>query len=199
MERIIWHWTAGGHWANAVDRRHYHFVIQVDGSVVEGDKEVADNLDVHDGDYAAHTRRLNTGSIGIALAGMHGARDYPFRAGDAPITERQIDALAELTADLCRKHSIPVSRTTVLSHAEVPSALGVAQPGKWDISWLPGMAGVGDPVVIGDTLRNRVLAKMTATKPSAARKPGKAEKVAGPAVIIGIILAGIAAFFGLGG
>ena len=38
MKRIVMHWSAGTHRASALDRQHYHLVIQGDGSVVYGDK-----------------------------------------------------------------------------------------------------------------------------------------------------------------
>ena len=160
MQRVIWHWTAGSHKANATDRRHYHFIIEGDGTIVEGNHPPEANAVIrspNDGNtYAAHTRGLNTGSIGIALAAMRGATERPFSAGPSPITEAQLDALARLTARLCTQYGIPLQRDTVLTHAEVQPTLKVAQRGKWDICWVPGMSGVGDPVAVGDGLRDRV-------------------------------------------
>jgi hypothetical protein len=161
VKRIILHWTAGGHKANGVDLRHYHFVIEGDGTVVTGNQPVGANLRIEnpsDGStYAAHTRGLNTGSIGIALAGMRGAKERPFSAGPSPITHAQIDALGKLAARLAVQHRIPVTRETILTHAEVEPTLGVKQRGKWDITWLPGMpAAVIDPIRIGDMLRARI-------------------------------------------
>ena len=160
MQRIIWHWSGGSYTANASDKRHYHFIIEGDGTVVAGNHPPEANAVIHspkDGStYAAHTRGLNTGSIGIALAAMRGAQERPFNAGPSPITEAQLDALARLTARLCTQYGIPLQRDTVLTHAEVQPTLKVAQRGKWDICWVPGMSGVGDPVAVGDGLRDRV-------------------------------------------
>lgn len=64
----------------------------------------------------------------------------------------------QLVAALCCRYSIPVTRETVLSHAEVQPTLKVAQKGKWDIAWIPGMAAPGDPVAVGDELRRRIVA-----------------------------------------
>jgi hypothetical protein len=165
MRRIIWHWTAGGHKANATDRRHYHFIIEADGAVVAGNhppeankRPIAKPNDAST--YAAHTRAANTDAIGIALAGMRQAVERPFSAGPSPITNAQVGAMATLTANLCKRYAIPVSRETTLSHAEVQTTLGIAQRGKWDIRWLPGMAGAGDAVQIGDQLRARVQRQM---------------------------------------
>ncbi|UGB24863.1 peptidoglycan-binding protein [Methylorubrum sp. B1-46] len=43
MERIIVHWTAGPHKATGLDRSHYHIIIQGDGTLVRGDRSIADN------------------------------------------------------------------------------------------------------------------------------------------------------------
>lgn len=158
--RVIWHWTAGTHVVSGIDRSHYHFIISGDGTVVHGAHPPEANISTSDGSYAAHTRNCNTGSIGVAVAGMHGARERPFDPGAYPIRPAQIDALVGLTADLCRRYAIPVTPRTVMSHAEVEPTLGVAQAGKWDIAWLPGMAAPQDPIAIGNILRGRVLAHM---------------------------------------
>lgn len=68
--------------------------------------------------------------------------------------------MAALCAELCRQYDIPVSRTTVLTHAEVQPTLGITQRGKWDVTWLPGMSGPGAPVAVGDMLRARVVAEL---------------------------------------
>lgn len=163
MDRIVWHWSAGGHKANATDKKHYHIIIEGDGKIVRGDHAISDNESTAT-PYAAHTRGLNTGSIGVALAGMRQARERPFSAGPSPLTEAQIEVLVDQTASLCRQYNIPVTRQTVLSHAEVEPTLGVKQRNKWDITWLPGMAKVGDPVAIGDALRAKVEAELRATR-----------------------------------
>lgn len=161
MKRIILHWSAGGHAVSALDRQHYHFIIDGGGAVHEGNhKPEANTGFLRSGTYAAHTLNANTDSIGVALAAMAGAAERPFSPGRAPITEAQVSALVRLCADLCRRYGIPVTRKTVLSHAEVQPTLGIAQRGKWDIAWLPGMGGPGDPVMVGDMLRERIAAAM---------------------------------------
>ena len=156
LVRIIWHWSAGRHTPSDLDRKHYHFIIDGQGKVHQGDIAPEANLSTADGSYAAHTRGCNTGSIGIALAAMVGAVERPFRAGPEPITPAQINALVLLTRELALKYKIPVTRETILSHAEVQPTLKIAQRGKWDIAWLPGMAAPGDPVKVGDKLRATV-------------------------------------------
>lgn len=118
--------------------------------------------------YTAHTRGLNTGSIGVAVAAMWGAKEQPFKAGKYPITDAQVDAMAGLVARLCAAYDIPVRGDTVLTHAEVQPTLGVKQRGKWDINWLPGMDKAKSPHVAGERLRQLVREKMTPHKPIAA-------------------------------
>ena len=79
--------------------------------------------------------------------------------GTEPITALQVDALATLCAKLCAQYEIPVSRYSVLTHAEVQPTLGIRQRWKWDITVLPGMTRPGDPVDVGDRLREMIAAK----------------------------------------
>jgi len=164
VKRIVMHWTAGGHKANATDKRHYHFIVEGDGTIVPGNHPPEANEVIRDpmngSTYAAHTRGLNTGSIGVAVAAMAGATEAPFNAGRAPITEKQLAAFCGLVARLAKQYGIPVTERTILTHAEVQPVLGIRQTGKWDITWLPGMARAGDPLAIGDGLRDRVRAAM---------------------------------------
>jgi len=156
MKRIIAHWTAGGGRANDIDIRHYHCLVEYDGTVIRGKEDIADNVVTSDGDYAAHTRNLNTDSIGVAVCGMAGAKEYPFDAGSSPITEKQWRVFCVMIADLCRDYSIPVTRETVLTHAEVEPTLGVKQHGKWDISRLPFRNDIVGAYQVGDYMRECV-------------------------------------------
>jgi hypothetical protein len=137
MKRIILHWTAGASKASDVDKDHYHILVEGDGTLVRGRKTIKDNVSTSDGVYAAHTKDLNTGSIGVALCGMAGAIESPFYAGTAPINKNQWSVGAHVFADLCNEYGIPISKTTTLSHGRVQANLGVAQSGKWDICKLP--------------------------------------------------------------
>ena len=157
MKRVVLHWSAGAYGVIPLEANAYHFLINRDGSVSRGVFDPEDNRPpLRRGGYAAHTLNLNSDSIGIAVDAMGDANERPFSAGRWPITNEQIDALVQLTADLCGKYRIPVTRETVLSHAEVQATLGVAQKNKWDIAWLPGMTAPGNPVEIGDQIRRRV-------------------------------------------
>ncbi|MGA0615967.1 peptidoglycan recognition protein family protein [Paracoccus sp. KR1-242] len=172
MDRIILHWTAGTNSVSDLDRKHYHFIIDGSGVVCEGDHSPEDNTGrLVDGSYAAHTLNCNTGSIGISLCGMARAVEAPFSAGPWPIKEAQLKALANLCAKLCKQNGIPLSRSTVLSHAEVQPTLKIAQRGKWDIAWLPGMDKPGDPVLVGDEIRDRIADAMGIVVPDGQLSP----------------------------
>lgn len=158
LKRIIVHWTAGGNRASSLDKEHYHWIVEGDGTVVPGQFKAEANIRPVKGAYAAHTLNCNTGSIGVSMAGMLGAVERPFNAGKAPLTAVQVQAMAALVARLCKQYGIPVTRETVLSHAEVQPTLRIQQRGKWDVAWLPGMAVPADPVAVGDRFRAMVSA-----------------------------------------
>ena len=154
LHRIILHWTAGANGLTELERRHYHLIIDRKGLTHEGALKPEANANCRDGRYAAHTRALNTGSIGVALDAMAGARQSPFYPGKYPIKQVQVHALAETVADLCETYQIPVSPYSVLTHAEVEPKLGVKQRSKWDITWLPDMTAPGEPIEVGNRLRS---------------------------------------------
>lgn len=155
MNRIVLHWTGGSYTPSSLDKEHYHFLIDGDGVVHEGKYPVEANRSTSDADgYAAHTRSLNTGSIGVALCAMAGATTSDF--GQFPIKNDQWSSLFLLLSKLCDQYSIPVTRETVLSHAEVGPTLGVKQRGKWDISVFPFTNEIGNPVTVGEVIRSHV-------------------------------------------
>jgi len=156
LHRIHLHWTAGSYGDIALERSHYHLIVLEDGRAVMGDLKPEANVNTRDGSYAAHTRGANSGSIGVALDAMGGARERPFDAGRYPITSRQLHGMAVEVADLCDTYDIPVTKWSVLTHAEIGPTLGVRQRGKWDITWIPGMKRPGDPIKVGDMLREMI-------------------------------------------
>lgn len=156
MKRIILHWTAGSNTASSVDREHYHFVVNGDGTVVRGDHKVEDNLSTADGVYAAHTRGANTGAIGVALAGMLDAQG-PGKLGKYPLTKKQWDACMAFVKKLANQYKIPITPSTVLTHAEVQSTLGIRQNGKVDIAFgIPGKPELKSAKTCGDFIRQSV-------------------------------------------
>lgn len=158
MQRVIVHWTAGANKASAVDKAHYHVLIESDGNPVKGDPSITANQAPVSSGYAAHTLNCNSGSIGLSLCGMAGAVEKPFNAGKYPITRQQWEAAIKAVADLCRRYSIPVTPSTVLSHAEVQRTLGIQQRGKWDIAILPFEPSLNTAAKVGDAFRAAVKA-----------------------------------------
>ena len=160
MDRIIWHWTAGTNKASSVDRKHYHLLIEGDGKLVRGDQPISANAAPINGPYAAHCLNCNSGSIGVSLCGMAGAKERPFNAGAYPITQAQWAVLSDVMADLCRRYAIPVLVGTVLSHAEVETTLGINQKSKWDTARLPFDPALMTAKAIGDQMRAAVKARL---------------------------------------
>lgn len=170
LKRIILHWTAGGYTPNTSDTRAYHFIIDGEGRVVEGNNPPEANARItNPGDgstYAPHTGSANTGSIGVALAGMRGATEHPFQTGPDPIRTVQVQAMVKLVARLCKQYGIPVRREAVLSHAEVEETLGIKQRPRWDIKWLPGYDRPRPAVSMGDDIRAMVVRELQEDTPS---------------------------------
>lgn len=160
MKRIVMHWTAGTGVASASDLDHYHAVTQANCKTVYGKYKPEHNESTKDGHYAAHTRALNTGAIGLAMCGMTGAQERPFNPGNHPLNGEQVKAFAGMVAEFAETYGIPVTRKTILWHSEVEPTLGVWQRGKWDAAWLPGMVGPGDPVEVGDSMRYMIAEQM---------------------------------------
>jgi N-acetylmuramoyl-L-alanine amidase-like protein len=149
MHRIILHWTAGAYVASALDKEHYHILIQGDGTLVRGDHTIDDNVNTGDDDYAAHTRGRNTGSIGVSVCCMAGAVERPFKGGSFPMKKNQWLTMAAVTAELAMFYKIKVTPKTILGHGEVQKNIGPPQRGKWDpmvLPWDPSLskAKVGD-------------------------------------------------------
>jgi len=190
IDRVTMHWTAGTHTANRVDRQHYHRLYEGDGAIVLGDHTPEDNRDTSDHVYARHTANLNTRNLGVALCAMRDAREAPFHAGSHPITRAQVDAMVRDVAAQCLEYGVPVTRQTVLTHAEVERTLGVAQKQKWDITWLPGMTRPGDAIEVGDTIREMIREEMIreAQRAMGVASPTSAPPVAqAPVTLAGLI------------
>ena len=156
LNRIIWHHTGGPYAPTPLDLAAYHLVIDGDGQIHRGRHPIEANAagrELTPGTYAAHTKGLNTGAIGLSLACMGGALWAKPETWRLP-KPAQIDALVAESAKLCVAHVIVPDRRTTLSHAEVEITLGVKQAGKWDFDYWPrGGAGARDPIAIGDELR----------------------------------------------
>lgn len=154
-KRIVMHWTAGSYEMSASDYDRYHEVVEGDGTRKLCKRKPEANNDTSDGDYAAHVRAMNTGSIGLAMCSMGGANQSPFKKGKYPITEAQLEVFIDMVAEYAETYDIPIDRRHVLSHEEVDVTLEVPQD-KWDIMWLPHMEKPGDVVKVGDYLREKI-------------------------------------------
>lgn len=166
IDRTITHWTGGGGKANDLDKKHYHTLTEHDGNIVAGNETLEDNIVTSDGDYAAHTLRLNTRSGGFAMAGMLGAVENPFDAGSSPINEKQFEAHCAHLAKVHTEQALPVNGRTCLTHAEVEPTLGVKQDGKWDLTRLPFKPEIRGAIPVGDYMRERVRAYQGQTGPA---------------------------------
>jgi N-acetyl-anhydromuramyl-L-alanine amidase AmpD len=160
MKRIILHWTAGAHRASSLDLAHYHILIEDDGKLVRGTHSIKDNVSTADNVYAAHTLRLNTGSIGVSVCCMAGAVESPFNPGSFPMTQTQWETMSQVVAELCQVYDISVTPDTVLGHGEVTKNLGINQRGKWDPMVLPWDTSLSKKQV-GDIFRQKVKDKMS--------------------------------------
>lgn len=156
MKRIIIHWSAGTYTVSHIDKEHYHFIVDQYGKVHKGDHSVQDNESISDGIYAAHTRGANAGAIGVAVAAMADAKG-PGALGKYPITKLQFDGLIKEVKRLRTAYKIGVSRSTILTHAEVEATLGIKQNGKIDIAFgIPGQPGLRTARACGDYIRSLV-------------------------------------------
>ncbi|UFM64257.1 peptidoglycan-binding protein [Paracoccus sp. MA] len=166
INRIVMHHSAGALEPSAFDLQHYHRMVTGSGKVLDGKFPISANAigrKLAPGTYAAHTRNLNGGAIGLALAAMADAQWGDPRACRAFPTRLQMDAFIVEAGRLCLEYGIEVTRQTVLSHAEVQITLGVTQAGKWDFDYDPyGILDSRDPVLIGDMLREKIRAAMGA-------------------------------------
>jgi hypothetical protein len=143
MVGIVNHWTAGPYQATSLDKRDYHIIIEGDGRLVRGNHAIPDNMSVHDGDYAPHCGRHNTGYIGVSVACMAGAIEVPFYAGKSPMTKKQWDVMMAVNADLCERYGIPVTPKTLCGHGAIYGHFGEANlKGKWDPLRLPWDKGL---------------------------------------------------------
>lgn len=166
MKRIHLHWTVGRYKPNSTDLKSYHILIDGDGKPVRGNTSIAANAPGSGLKMVAHTLNANTGAIGVSLCGMFGAKEHPFDAGPNPITKVQWDAGVAVIAELARRYGIPVTPTTILTHAEVQPNLNIPQNGKWDITRLAFDDTVQGHKPVGDRLRREVAAALDQTNPA---------------------------------
>lgn len=156
LHSVVWHWTAGKYGLITIERRAYNSVIDQHGEAYDGDFRPEAQATYVVGRAASHTLNANTHRIGVSMDCMHGARERPFEAGPAPMTEAHVDGMLRQTAEWVKDFGIIPSKWTTLSHAEVQPTLNIRQRNKWDITILPGGNKVRDAVKVGDELRERL-------------------------------------------
>lgn len=134
IKRIIIHHTAGTYKANSTDLEAYHYVVEGNGTIVKGKHSIEDNIDCTDGNYAAHTLKGNTGSIGVAMACNKGFNKHCMNACSFPITNLQYKSMIDLCASLMLKYNIDINQ--IWTHYEWDKVHKINQ-GKVDIIYLP--------------------------------------------------------------
>jgi N-acetyl-anhydromuramyl-L-alanine amidase AmpD len=137
MKRIIIHWTAGNYKPSNLELLSYHYLIDNLGKVHNCVHKPEDNEDCHDGNYAAHCGGGNTGSIGVAMCGMFGYKNFQ-DVGKYPLTKIQCEKMFSFVAELCKKYNIPITPDTVMTHYEFGRKhINTTSFGKIDIVYLP--------------------------------------------------------------
>lgn len=156
VERVVTHWTAGGYAPAMADLSHYHFLIAPmqpgeptsrSVRIFKGKFGIRDNDPARhnggrlvSGRYAAHTKGLNSNSVGVAVCCMRGAVYGEGKTdGNAPLTPLLWEALQWVTAELAHFYNLPhpLPYNACLTHGEVEQRLHIKQNGKWDVTRLP--------------------------------------------------------------
>lgn len=155
MKRIIIHWTAGTYYPNDYEKEHYHFLVDKDGIVHNGEFKPEDNEICKIGKYAAHTGGGNTGSIGVAICAMAGYKS-PSCIGKYPILKKQFESTMEFCSRLIKKYNIEITPENVMTHYE----FGISHPkttsaGKIDITYLPPYSWVSKND-LGSFIRSKI-------------------------------------------
>lgn len=150
---IIIHWTAGRYYPNDTDYEHYHYLVNGDGLVIQGNYTPEDNLDCTDGQYARGAEGGNTGYIHVAFCGMKGF-EHRDKVGLYPLKSGQCESGFSFIAGLCNQLGIPVTRKGVQTHYEFDCSRG-KKGRKIDIICLPYI--IIPSALVGDYIRERVI------------------------------------------
>jgi hypothetical protein len=141
--RIILHWTGGGPRANSTDRKAYHYIVEHDGTIVQGVHPVARNMQrVWGESYARHTGGFNSFSVGISFAGMMNFTS-PARPGSVPLKPGQVLAGLRFAAECCHAWELDALDPAQVFHHreawELHGVKGTRNHTKLDITHLPFM------------------------------------------------------------
>lgn len=148
VNNIYLHWSAGRYGQIYDD---YHVSIDYDGRIY-----MPDTLKT----YKEHTWHRNSRAVGIALCGCYDASAHAgwnCNLGSNPPTDMQIEAMAMVTATICKYAGIPVDN--VLTHCEAAKIDGYGPYSgdpetRWDLWYIPDYDGVMRPG--GDVLRGKI-------------------------------------------
>lgn len=156
MKKICIHWSAGPYRKTSLDTLHYHFTVDKDGVVTNGEFPVEANIPpLKPSQYAAHCGGGNSYCIGVSLLGMGGYKGRN-SVGQFPLTRKQCEAAWQFIAGLCKGYGIPVTPETVFTHYEFgkrnPST---SSRGKIDITFLPHEPKL-QAHEVGDHIRGKV-------------------------------------------
>ncbi|MFB6811000.1 N-acetylmuramoyl-L-alanine amidase [Streptomyces sp. NPDC056387] len=123
VDRIVVHVTQGS-FASSVDafknpwhQASAHYIVGQDGRI----EQMVRELDVA---FHSGNRSMNERSVGIEHEGFV---DRP-----QDFTDALYAASARLAADVCHRYGIPVDRTHILGHSEVPGADHTDPGPHWD-------------------------------------------------------------------
>lgn len=103
--KVYLHWSAG-HYGQFFD--DYHINIDADGTLYASTDDLSDVL--------AHTWHRNSGAVGVALACACGANTHSL--GAEPPTAAQIEAMAQVTWQLCDGLWLTINKEHVMTHGE---------------------------------------------------------------------------------
>ena len=96
----------------------------------------------------------------MSMCCMVGAKENPLTFGSAPMTRTQWDVMIVAVAALARRYQIPVTPTTILTHAEVQPNLGIRQENKWDITQLAFDSSISGHEAVGKRMRREITAAL---------------------------------------
>jgi len=116
ISKIYLHWSAGHYGEQFTD---YHILIDQDGTLYATTNDLTAVL--------AHTYMRNTGGIGIGAMCMYNATTSDF--GPEPLTNAQIEAMAQVVAVLCNELGLIPVVGSVMTHAEAGNNLDGENPG----------------------------------------------------------------------
>ncbi|KOG47901.1 N-acetylmuramoyl-L-alanine amidase [Streptomyces virginiae] len=123
VDRIVVHVTQGSFegsvqaFKNPFHRASAHYMVRGDGHV----EQLVREMDVA---FHAANRSMNERSIGIEHVG--------FVERPQDFTDAMYAASARLAADVCHRYGIPVDRTHLVGHSEVPGADHTDPGPHWD-------------------------------------------------------------------